>query len=304
MSEIRDGFLVTEGRKKLWEVELQILDCVEEICSENGLNYFLIGGAAIGAVRHGGFIPWDDDMDIGMLREDFEKFQQCFRSKEHPHFIMEYGCHGKSTSATFMRIRDVRTTGIIRQQLDAPKEHGVFIEIYPFDGASESVIDRNKQLKKSGLYRAELDYRFDRRPLGKKGMLRHLLYMFIPTSDLWKKWVDLCSMYNKVNSGMVDTPALPGYAQQGIHLYHLEDVSSSVYVEYEGHRVRIAKGNDRCLRIHFGDYMELPPVEERGMKHSVIVFYDAYTPWREYMENKQSIVESFFEGNYKLSNIW
>ena len=304
MNEIRDGFLVTEGRKRLWEVELELIDFVDKVCVKNKLNYFLIGGAAIGAVRHGGFIPWDDDMDIGLLRADFEKFVQIFKAMEHPNYIMEYGYKGDETTGTFLRIRDKRTTAIIRQQYHANKEHGVFIELYPFDGVPSDEKKRNKQISSSARLKAELDYRFDKRSLGKRGKLLHRYYSLFSTKKIWNKWQTVCTRYNGQKTGMVDTPALPGYAKQRIHLYHIEDVQESEYVDYDGHKVRVAKGNDRCLKIHFGDYMKLPPVEERGMKHSVIVFYDAFTPWQEYMEKKKDVVDRFFDGEYKLSNIW
>lgn len=79
--DIRCGFVVDQKRQQLWKVELELFEDFKRICKKYDLSYFLIGGAAIGAVRHKGFIPWDDDLDIGMPRSDFDKLIKVRDSK-------------------------------------------------------------------------------------------------------------------------------------------------------------------------------------------------------------------------------
>ena len=74
--EIRCGYTVDEKTKRVWAVQLEMLDEVERICKANGLKYFADSGTLIGAIRHEGYIPWDDDIDLVMLREDYDKFVQ------------------------------------------------------------------------------------------------------------------------------------------------------------------------------------------------------------------------------------
>ena len=89
-SEYRDGYLVDETMKKVWAVELELLEQFQRLCERHQLRYYAIGGTLLGAVRHKGFIPWDDDADIGMLREDYEKFRQaCERDLDHNRFYFQ-----------------------------------------------------------------------------------------------------------------------------------------------------------------------------------------------------------------------
>lgn len=90
-TEIRDGYQVSVTRKKVWLCELEMATWFCNVCEKYGLNYFLIGGSAIGAVRHNGFIPWDDDLDIGMLRSDFDKFRKVSIRELPSNYKIEYG---------------------------------------------------------------------------------------------------------------------------------------------------------------------------------------------------------------------
>lgn len=111
--------------------ELDLLSLLESLCVRENINYYLLFGSAIGAVRHKGFIPWDDDIDLGMLREDFEKFLNADKSDWPDYVDVQYGLseHGVDT---LLRIRDARTTGITRGDLNKNGNKGAFIEIYVF----------------------------------------------------------------------------------------------------------------------------------------------------------------------------
>ena len=114
--DIRCGFVVDENRRQLWNIELRLFDTFKKVCEKYNLSYFLIGGAAIGAVRHKGFIPWDDDLDIGMPRSDFDKLIQV-KDELGKEIFLEYGLDDSCTEFYhFCRIRDKNSTGYIREQ--------------------------------------------------------------------------------------------------------------------------------------------------------------------------------------------
>ena len=112
-TEIRDGYQVSVTRKKVWLCELEMATWFCNVCEKYGLNYFLIGGSAIGAVRHNGFIPWDDDLDIGMLRSDFDKFRKVSIRELPSNYKIEYGVLKNNVFSSLLRIRNNDTTGII-----------------------------------------------------------------------------------------------------------------------------------------------------------------------------------------------
>lgn len=134
--EIRSDFLVDEKRKKIWAVELRILEKIDEVCQKHNITYYAHYGTLLGAVRHQGFIPWDDDLDITMFRDDYEKFQ-AIASEEftEPYFFQNAYTDG---IIRFMaKIRDSRTTAI--EHLAPSLNQGIFVDIFPLDTVPDGI---------------------------------------------------------------------------------------------------------------------------------------------------------------------
>ena len=139
--EIRDGFLVTTDRKKLWNAQIGLILEVDRICKKHNIKYFAYGGTLLGAVRHKGFIPWDDDVDLAMLRPDYEKFKQVALSEiKEPYYLDLWYNHNKIPGRArpiffpFLKIRDNRTTMIELPQLKNINQ-GIWIDVFPIDNA-------------------------------------------------------------------------------------------------------------------------------------------------------------------------
>ena len=143
--EIRSGFLVTENRKKIWAVELQMLEKFDEICRKYNLTYYVYYGTLLGAVRHQGFIPWDDDIDVVMFRDDYEKFQAIAPEEFHePYFYQN--TYTDRVMWPLSKIRDSRTTAVEPQflHLGSSFHQGIFIDIFPLDSVKDGI---NSQFK-------------------------------------------------------------------------------------------------------------------------------------------------------------
>ena len=120
--------------KEVQQKELQILLEVDRICKRNGLTYYLIGGSALGAVRHGGFIPWDDDIDIAMPRDDYRKFLKlCSRELPAEYFLQTYTSQ-PDFPYPFAKVNLNNTTFIENRLHKLNIHHGIFIDVFPLDG--------------------------------------------------------------------------------------------------------------------------------------------------------------------------
>lgn len=153
--EVRCGYTVTEKMKKVWAVELDLLCKLDEVCRKMGLHYFLDSGSLLGAIRDKGFIPWDDDIDVVMFRDDYEQLvnhgQQYF---EEPYFLQTaysdlgyYNCHAN--------LRNSKTTGILPHQgKKSPINQGLFLDIFVLDGIPENREMAVKAINKQNRYRS------------------------------------------------------------------------------------------------------------------------------------------------------
>ena len=119
--EIRCGWRVDEKTKRIWAVQLEMLDEVERICKKYGLKYFADSGTLIGAVRHQGYIPWDDDIDLAMLREDYETFLKVAPGELKEHLVLQTPYREKNYLRAHAQLRNSRTTGCSREDRKADR---------------------------------------------------------------------------------------------------------------------------------------------------------------------------------------
>lgn len=146
--KLRDGFLVTGRRKKIWNVELNLLSEFAGICQRYGLRWHMGYGTLLGAARHGGFIPWDDDVDLTMPRTDYEQLQdimtglQEYQDSQGKFFFQT--CHTDRTDNTFAKLRDCRTTAICRDRRQEGRCQGIWIDIFPLDPVPDGSARMNR----------------------------------------------------------------------------------------------------------------------------------------------------------------
>lgn len=138
--EVRNGFTVSEKRKRVWLKELECLELFRNICEKHSLTWFVIGGTLLGAIRHGGFIPWDDDLDVAMPRADYKKFLNIASKELQPPFYLQTAGSDKEFYCGFSRIRNAETTALIHNQWTAKSKaiNGIFLDIFPFDCVPDS----------------------------------------------------------------------------------------------------------------------------------------------------------------------
>ena len=129
--------------KDVQRVELDILIKVARLCEERGLTYFIESGTALGAVRHGGFIPWDDDIDIGMPRQDYEKFLDIAQKELGDEYFVQTRETDPNAPFSFAKVRKNGTTFIEWNKRNIKMHHGIYIDIFPYDGLPIDGLDEH-----------------------------------------------------------------------------------------------------------------------------------------------------------------
>lgn len=232
-------------------------------CDRNEIRYVAAYGTVLGAVRHKGLIPWDDDIDVVMLREDYEKFLRLKNSPDlHGYKIFDYNDKGYPLS--YAKFCDGNST--IWERKHVPFTFGVFIDVFPLDPMpndqqfANKIATRSRQLM--GRYIESIrtyswcDFR-DKMWL--VSMIKHLI--FSPQkclSELSKIQSELSKKYKDSDFVM--------FLETEI-LYPVKYFKNTVEVEFEGMKIQIPEDYDGYLTMRYGDYMTLPPVEQRCSTH-------------------------------------
>ena len=257
--------------EELKEIQLGILDYVHQFCIDNHIKYWLDCGTLLGAVRHKGYIPWDDDVDIGMLRVDFERFRSIFEDPNgRYHFICGdndstfFGAHGK--------VLDTSTV-LYEPDLNGYKSC-VNIDVFVYDNAPDNDKEFKKMYDKRDLYRTCTV--FQKMPgITKndtivrkcvKNML-HVILAFFPDGYFLRKMIDNCKKYKDISTKRVGnfTSYSRTYCSTSAFL-------STTFVQFEGKEYFAPVGYDEWLKSLYGNYMKLPPAEKQVSHHEFIAF--------------------------------
>lgn len=284
MAETKTVQIPTEDLKILWKKSLDLLLYFQKICDANGLRFFLCGGSCIGAVRHKGFIPWDDDIDVFMLREDYEKlkdvWEKCADTKRY-----SYQRTSKTEYTRFQHttIGDENTCFIKERQKDLDISHSIRIDVIPLDGCPSSRIRRKMQMLWALLFSLFVvgePHESHGKFLG--FISRILLLGFKTPASRYKIWRFAEKQMSKYPiKDCEKVTELCTWYQYMVNEYPKSAFASSIDMEFEGHMLPVPVGYDVYLKMAFGDYMQLPPPEKRVAKHDVI-WYDFDHSYKQY----------------------
>lgn len=288
--EVRDNYMISEKMKKVWTVELDLLEEFKRICIENALRFWVGFGTMLGAVRHGGFIPWDDDMDVWMPREDYNKLLALNLELKEPYFL-QTTLNDKDYYNSFARIRNSNTTGILVSGRNLCN-NGIYIDIYPLDG-----LDKNKfhQWVKSKYIRiknvAAHAYMYNVNPSPITQILHSVLrlpFIYYDYKKVYQLVNKLASNVKWENSSKVGMVVFAPYAYKR-NIFDKADFEETEWTLFENTSVPIPHGYNNVLSVLYGDYMKYPPIEKRGQWHHFI--FEPDIPYVEYIR-KRGIISS------------
>lgn len=245
--------------KELRKIQLGILDSIASFCEANNLRYFLGYGTLIGAIRHKGFIPWDDDIDLVMPRPDYEIFCKTYKDCNN-NYKVKYTGNDNSCYINFAKVHDTRTR--FQESYSIENNYGIFVDIFPLDGYGS----RGQAIKCYGIFRA-IHYKSlavnKSNPILKNIAITGIKLLLKPVSLTF-----LAKELEKVSRKYpIDGSEYVYFFSEKTPPFKKELFSKHIYQEFEGNRYRIPVGFDELLRQQYGDYMQLPPEKERINKH-------------------------------------
>ena len=258
--------------RKLQMVELDILKTVVEICEKHDLKYYLIGGTLLGAVRHKGFIPWDDDVDIGMPRADYEKFLKIFSSLQSDSISLMHYKYNPNAYTYYAKAVN-NTTKV--KEINADKSSGVWVDIFPLDAIPSNIFLRTAysislQLWKYVFRIFNLDVN-KKRPWHKQIIVNSLKLLF--GNFTLKQIFDnidriLVNGNRKKSQNVGNLMGAYGFREIVPNTY----LGNGSVVEFEGLMLKAPQYYDDFLTHMYGDYMTLPPENKRG-GHTLEIIY-------------------------------
>lgn len=247
------------------KVELDILLEVVKFCDEHSIEYLLAYGTMLGAVRHKGFIPWDDDVDIYMTRKNRDKFLELFCGDAKPAHLEAIGPHDIRAKAPFAKVVDHRT---FKDEPDYTYPHGelgVDIDIFVLDGQPDDDAEFEKWFRKlERLYMIDFFMTLGRFKTFKRKLAAIAVFpvkIFYGRKRLRKKIDKLHALYPYETSKYAG--AIDGTCCRRNDRAPRECFDEYVWADFEGHKFKIAKGYDLIMTTMYGDYMTPPPVEDR-----------------------------------------
>lgn len=275
------------GIDEIKNIEFGILNAIAMFCDDHDIRYYLAFGSLLGAVRHKGFIPWDDDIDIVMPREDYTKFVKSFPSDKGRYIVKSIENDPKYWNP-FAKVMDTRTY-LEDPQVDIPNEYNcINIDVFPMDGLPSSEIGRKIHLKFQEflvtLYRGSAfklkktqKYADSKSELaGIKGVIRNILKFsaiiilhHLPTQKLIRLINKNAAKYKFTRAEFVDEAVNSAIYR---HIKR-EDFEPRAKYEFEGKKFWGPKNYDKYLTIIYGDYMTPPPANRRVSHHNLVAYW-------------------------------
>jgi lipopolysaccharide cholinephosphotransferase len=257
--------------RKIQLIQMDILKEIHRICEEHNIEYFIIGGTALGAVRHKGFIPWDDDIDIGMTRSNYDRFNKIAEKHLREDLVLQNIETDRYSPFPYTKVRKRNTKFVEYCNRNLKMFNGIYVDIFPYDNIPDEMSKRKKQyyivqlLLRIYIYRniPDITVKPTNLYLKIKQCIRRIVHYIlkpIPKKLLYKILVKNMIKYNNDKTKMKACLLFPKFMVECMSnevLYPLKKV------EFENNYFYAPNNCDEYLKTHYGNYWELPPENQR-----------------------------------------
>lgn len=254
--------------KDVQKIELEILNEFKQICEKENLRYFLFAGTLLGAVRHQGFIPWDDDVDVVMPRKDYDRFLEIAQSKLPDFlFLQTFNTDDKYIN-NFAKLRNINTTMIENSVKKLEMNHGIYMDIFPLDGIPDNKIIRKiyyfhlRSLIRMQSYFYEEDSNYRIKP---ELMLKRFVVKKCNEHNIKLK-IDELMRKNDYDKCKCVASLMSNYREKAF--FDKKIFKGVCMLPFEGISFACPSGYVELMTQLYGDYLELPPEDKRGMRHN------------------------------------
>ena len=258
---------MAEEVRAVQEIGLEILKTIDRFCREKGITYYLFYGTELGAVRHMGFIPWDDDIDLILFRKDFEKFREEWKKDPPEGYFYQDGETDPNYKVKITKIRKNGTALVEEPAKDVKMHHGVWVDLFVLDDYVE-----NGFLRRVGELITMFDYNASRnyRPAGRRGALYAVTNRIFRKGGISRWW------YRKVYPKLKKDPEwcsdITSFTFSHKYDFRREWLGEPQYLPFEGVLLPVPADTDATLRVCYGDYMTPPPPEQQVSNHHPYYF--------------------------------
>ena len=268
----------TVVKEKLWQTLIELLKEIDRVCKKHNIKYMLFCGSALGAVRHKGFIPWDDDLDVAMERSEYERFLKIAPEELKKDYFLQAE-FTENWSMFFSKLRKNNTTCLEKYFPKYEHHQGVYIDIFPIDNASDNEFIRKIQFYCSKVVIAKSLYKrgYETDSKGKKLFMN--LCRLLPLKLFHKIAVHKSAKNSKKVHSFV---ACTAKYKKGI--YNREWITETVPMDFEDGKYPVSAHYDELLKTLYGDYMRIPNEAERKVKeHAILIDTERnYTEYADY----------------------
>ena len=263
------------GIEEIKVLQLDILSALDSFCREKGIMYFIIDGTLLGAVRHKGYIPWDDDIDVGLVRSEYNRLMAEFPDVLEGRYELLSLERNNLWDRSYAAICDNKTE--VKYEHNSSMATGLLIDIFPVDEVPSEPSKWQSCIRSMKLYNRLLSFKSNALPLFTSnpvkwsvlGLFKLLLLPFSQRKiSIWKS--RFAQSFNGCQSGFGYELAFGVGAKQP---FSLKDFESFDEYPFEDRKFKGPKNYDSVLTRTYGDYMQLPPVEQRVTHHSLTAYY-------------------------------